>query len=114
MSSILAKKLERKTSAFYLILSPALLLQKSIGGETEKKTQQCLLIPSQKNKNIFRTWRAEDVMSIKRKQQNKNCPLAPSPSLELKHRPLLQGTACLLQRELPVQQRPGKSAHVLD
>lgn len=48
ITSILAKKLERKTSAFYFILSPVLLLQKSIGGETERKKKcnhLCLFHP---------------------------------------------------------------------
>lgn len=57
ITSILAKKLESKTSAFYFVLSPALLVQISIGGETAKtkkiKKQQCLLKPSQKNQKHF-------------------------------------------------------------
>lgn len=51
-----------------------------------KSNNVCLNHPK-KTKNIFRTWRAEEVMSIKRKQQNKNCPFAPSPSLEPKCQP---------------------------
>lgn len=80
ITSILAKKLENKTSAFYFILSPALSLQKVLGEKQNKKCNDVFLFHPKKTKNIFRTWRAEELMSIKRKQQKKKPnQLSPCP-----------------------------------
>lgn len=55
ITSILAKKLERKTSAFYFILSPAFLTENVLGEKHThtKKIQRHLLISSPKTQTFL-------------------------------------------------------------